>query len=223
MLGIGRRKSHRELARKELNESLDHFIRAATYTAGGVGATMGPRVNAAREYVTPTAGRMRNAASQGWESTVAAMAPLASAAKDGARFGGDVARKAQFRKRREAERSRKRWSMMAGLLAAGAAAGAAGALILRRRKQQWEEYDPTHALESMREDAHSAIDSAQESVNRAAEGGASAAAAKAEAVKDKTTSMTESAGEGARRKVDQATDKAEGLIGKSPPSRNTRS
>jgi hypothetical protein len=248
VLGIGRRKSHRELARNELNESLDHFMQAATHMAGGVGAKMGPGVSAARGYVKPTAGRMRDAASHGWESTIAAIAPLASAAMDGARSAGDVARMAQFRKQREAERRRKRWSMMARLLGVGAAAGAAGALILRRRKQQWEEYDPTHALEPVRDDAHSAIDSAQESINRTAESGASAAgraadrvggaagkmaakaddvaseaAARAEAAKDKTASMTGSAAEGARRKTDEATDKAEDLIGRSTPSRNTRS
>lgn len=248
MLGIGRRKNHAELARKELNESLDHFMQAATHAAGGMGATVGPRVNTAREFVTPTAGRMKNAASQGWESTVSAFAPLASAAKDGARSAGDVARKAKSRNKKEQAEGRKRWSVLAGMLAAGAAVGAAGALIVRRRKQRWEEYDPAHALEAMRDEADSTVDSATESMDRtagkaattademAAEASGTLDAAKdksksmAESAKDKTKSMVEStkdkassAAESTRRQADQATDKAEGFVSKSTPSRNSRS
>ncbi|HEY2950395.1 MAG TPA: hypothetical protein VGJ53_18685 [Micromonosporaceae bacterium] len=235
VLGIGRRKTHAKLARRELNESLDHFMRAATHAAGGMGAAVGPKVNAARDYVNPTAGRMRNAASQGWESALAAFAPLASAAKDGARSAGDMALRTRSRnKKREAEMGRKRRSAWAGMLAAGAAVGAAGALIMRRRKQRWEEYDPAQALEAMRDDADTMIDSTQKSVDRAADAGASAAgkasgtmaestegqaSSAAATVKDRASSAAETA----KRQKDQATDQAEDLISKSPPSRNTRS
>ncbi|HEY3008035.1 MAG TPA: hypothetical protein VGJ63_08215 [Micromonosporaceae bacterium] len=235
MLGIGRRKRHAKLARKELNESLDHFMRAATHAAGGMGATVGPKVNAAREYVTPTAGRMRNAASHGWESTVAAFAPVASAARDGARSAGEMAVRAKSRNRRqqEAEMGRKRRSVWAGMLAAGAAVGAAGALIMRRRKQRWEEYDPAQALEAMRDDADPMIDSTRESVDRAADTGASAvgkASTMAESAKDQASSTAgtvkeraSSTAETAKRQKDKATDQTEDLISRSTPSRNTGS
>ena len=207
MLGIGRRRSHRELARKELNESLDHFMQAATHIAGGMGAAVGPRVTAARGYVTPTAGRMRNAASQGWGSTVVAMAPLASAAKDGARSAGNMARRAKSRNKREAEVGRRRWSMLAGLLAAGAAVGAAGAMVLRRRKQ-WEEYDPTRTLEAMHENADSAIDSARDTVNRTAESGASAAGRSMDSAKAATGRASDRVGGTADRVAAKADDAA---------------
>ncbi|SDY16516.1 hypothetical protein SAMN05444365_101896 [Micromonospora pattaloongensis] len=153
MFAIGRRRTHRELLKGELGESLDHFMQAATHAANGVGATVGPRVNAAREFVGPTADRVRNTASHGWESAVTVLAPLAVAAAEGARQAGGAARKAKpkkprMMKKKGSQMSRKRWPMLAGLVAAGAAVGAAGVMMRRRRSsQQWEEYDPTQGLD----------------------------------------------------------------------------
>ncbi|GAA4678944.1 hypothetical protein Prum_043540 [Phytohabitans rumicis] len=146
MLGIGRRKTRSQLVKAELGESFDHFMQAATHAAGGVGATMGPRT-------ADGVDRVKSAASQGWESTMAALAPLAVAALDGAREAGRTTRKAGSKARsvttkKESRMSRNRWPMLAGLLAAGAAVGAAGALVMRRRKQQqWQEYDPNKAID----------------------------------------------------------------------------
>ena len=55
MFGIGRRKTQGQLAKVELNQGLGHLRQAATYAAKGAGATVAPRVQAARGAVAPTA------------------------------------------------------------------------------------------------------------------------------------------------------------------------
>jgi hypothetical protein len=165
VLGMARRRTRSQQVKAELGESLDHFMQAATHAAGGVGATMGPK---AADGVH----RVRETASHGWESTMAAFAPLAAAAAEGAREAGRTtkragrkARRASTKKmraatpQRESRMSRKRWPMLAGMLAAGAAVGAAGALVMRRRKQQqWQEYDPSHAMEPVAADTGETTD-----------------------------------------------------------------
>lgn len=120
-LGL-RRKTHGQIARAELGESFDHFRQAANHAATGMSETLGP---------------------------------LAVAAATNARHAGDTARRATTKnfgamsRKKESRMSRKRWPMLAGLLAAGAAVGAVGALVMRRRKQhEWEEYDATQAIET---------------------------------------------------------------------------
>lgn len=162
MFGIGRRKTHRELAKSELSESFDHFMQAATHAAGGVGKTVGPRVHIARQYVTPAAGRIREGAATGWGTTMTALTPLAVAATDGARQAGSMARRTRAKnmkrlRRSESRMSGSRWPMLAGLLLAGAAVGTVGAIAMRRRQQQqWDEYDPSRPLD----DADALIDNA---------------------------------------------------------------
>lgn len=159
MFGIGRRKTHSEHIKGELGESFDHFMQAATHAASGVGATVGPRVHAARDLVAPATDRLRHGASNGWESTVTALAPLAIAAAEGARQAGGVARKAKPKKpglmrKRGSQMSRRRWPILAGLLATGAIVGAAGAVVRKRRMtQQWDEYDPGRGPGPMPNDA----------------------------------------------------------------------
>ncbi|HEX7746254.1 MAG TPA: hypothetical protein VF462_13450 [Micromonosporaceae bacterium] len=160
VFGLRRRKAHRDLVRAELGESFDHFRQAATHAASGVGATVGPRVQAARGHVGPAATRARTSAAKGWESTMVRVGPLAVAAVDGARQAGTVTRKAKsvkaMRKNKKARKSG-RWSRLAGLAAAGAAVGAASAYALRRRNQpRWDEYDPAQALDAVRTEAGSA-------------------------------------------------------------------
>jgi hypothetical protein len=114
-------------------------MQAANHAAGGVNATVGPRMHAARERVTPAAGKARTAAAASLGATAAALAPLATAAKN-------TGRRAVGKKPVKPAR---RWPRIATLLAAGAAVGAAGAFILRRRRQQqWEEYDPARPVET---------------------------------------------------------------------------
>ncbi|PZF93404.1 hypothetical protein [Micromonospora deserti] len=152
VFGIGRRKSQGQLARAELNQGVGHLMQAANHAAKGAGATVGPRVHAARSYVAPTAAKLRDRAATGWGSTLTTLAPLAAAARDGAVQPGSMTRKAKSKNMRisgKKKQSRRRGSMMTGLLAAGVVAGLAGAMAMRRRREQreWAEYDPTRTLE----------------------------------------------------------------------------
>lgn len=157
MFGIGRRKTQGQLAKAELDRGVGHLMQAATYASRGVGQTVGPRVQAARGAVAPTAVLVRDRAASGWGSTVATLAPLAVATRGGAAQAGAMARKAKAKNMRmvkQKKKARRRGGMMTGLLAAGAVAGVAGALAMRRRRDQreWAEYDPAHALEPMRDE-----------------------------------------------------------------------
>jgi len=156
VFAIARRKTHSQLAKRELNQSLEHFMLAATHIARSTGATMGPKVQAARERVSPAADKVRDAANSSWGSTMAALAPLAAAATDSARKASTEARKtnqrgmkaidkkAQKMARKASRASSNSGSRLTKLLIAGAVVGAAGALMMRRRKQQaWDEYDPS--------------------------------------------------------------------------------
>ncbi|MFI6823708.1 hypothetical protein ACIBJE_22620 [Micromonospora sp. NPDC050187] len=156
VFGIGRRKSQAQLAKAELNQGVGHLMQAATYASRGVGHSVGPRVQAARVAVAPTAVRVRDSAARGWGSTVATLAPLAMATR-GAAQAGTIARKAKVKNVRmvkQKKKARRRGGIMTGLLAAGAVAGVAGAMAMRRRRdqQEWAEYDPNRTLEPMRDE-----------------------------------------------------------------------
>ncbi|MDO3703517.1 hypothetical protein Q3W71_17745 [Micromonospora sp. C28SCA-DRY-2] len=157
VFGIGRRKSQGQLARAELNQSISHLMQAANHAAKGAGASVGPRVQAARGFVAPTAAKVRDRAATGWGTTLTTLAPLAAVARDGAGQAGSMTRKAKAKNMRitgKKKQPRRRGSMMTGLLAAGAVAGLAGAMAMRRRREQqeWAEYDPTRTLEPMRDE-----------------------------------------------------------------------
>ncbi|SCG51084.1 hypothetical protein GA0070613_1997 [Micromonospora inositola] len=175
MFGIGRRKTQGQLAKAELNQGIGHLRQAATYAAKGAGATVGPRVQAARGAVGPTAVVMRDRASSGVASTVAALAPLVLAMRNGqAQSAGKaivdrkaaakqvaVSKKVKAKNMKAAKKKQKksRGGMMTGLLAAGTVAGLAGAMAMRRRREQqeWAEYDPTGKLDPMREDVDTIV------------------------------------------------------------------
>ncbi|WP_025618119.1 hypothetical protein [Salinispora cortesiana] len=167
MFGNGRRKTQSQLAKIELGRSFGHLKRAAGHATNGTGATVGPRVRAARSAVAPTALVMRDRAASGYVSTVAALAPLAIAVREaqaeatgraaaGRRVGADkstaASKKGQAKKVR-ATRAKKRSGRgrTAGLLAASAVVGLVGAMALRRRyeRREWVEYDPVPSLEPM--------------------------------------------------------------------------
>jgi hypothetical protein len=198
-----RRKTRGEMARAELGESFDHFMRAATHAATGVGATVGPKVDSARVYVAPQTAKLKDAANSGWSSTMATLAPLATAASDGAKQAGTKARKTKakgvkkVKKATGQQQSSRRWPMVVGIVALTAAgAGAFAAMRRRRQQQQWDEYDPAHSLtetESTLDKAadkmDSAIGTAAQKTDRAADKMSSTAkdaAAKAEAKADDT-------------------------------------
>ncbi|MGK5442563.1 hypothetical protein ACSNN7_12205 [Micromonospora sp. URMC 105] len=175
VFGIGRRKTQGQLAKAELNQGIGHLRQAATYAAKGAGATVGPRVQAARGVVAPTAVIVRDRASSGFASTVAALAPLALAVRNAqAQTAGKVvtgrkaaaAKQAAVNKKAKAKnlkaakkKQKKSGSMMTGLLAAGAVAGVAGAMAMRRRREQqeWAEYDPTQGVETVRDEVDTLV------------------------------------------------------------------
>jgi hypothetical protein len=155
-----RRKRRSATMKRELGQSVDHFKRAATLAAQETSATVGPKVNAARDRVQPAAGKAKDAASSGWGSAVAALAPLIAAAGENARLTGKKTQKVskkqakankknarKLEKRANKALGRKQTSRrggkLFGLAAAGAAVGAGAAYFARKRRAaQWDEYDP---------------------------------------------------------------------------------
>lgn len=126
-------KSHSQLFRDEMGQTFSHLRQAAAHGAGGVGTTMGPRANAARNAAMTTA--------------TGAVAQLMAARKRGERQAGGVGRMAMPSrpgKKREQKMARKRTRRrLMGLLAIGTAVGAASALVGRYKRQAvWQEYDP---------------------------------------------------------------------------------
>ena len=101
VFGRGQETTRQDLARAEFVESMDHFRQAATHAAGGLGASVGPKVGlgmdmardrmgsargyvgTARAYVVPGTAKITKAASRGWDSTIALVMPLADAARSG--------------------------------------------------------------------------------------------------------------------------------------------
>ncbi|RKR89400.1 hypothetical protein BDK92_3745 [Micromonospora pisi] len=167
MFGFGRRKSHSQLVRAELGEGFGHIRQAAGHARAGVEGRVGPQVQAARDYLSPTAARVAQTASHGWGVTMTAVAPLAMAALAGARQTGTAAghkgsrnvteskkmMKTMPKNKRKSMRARRRWSILTGVLAAGAVAGAVGAVAMRRRRQEpWEAYEPASSTMMARED-----------------------------------------------------------------------
>lgn len=256
--GLRRRRTTRsQLMKSELGESFDHLRQAAAHAAGGIGATVGPRVSAASGYMKPA--RMRNAASSGWDSTVTALAPIAAAAKHGAlqagqmkakRIGKMKAKQMRRLSKEMGKPRRRRWPMLARLLAIGAAVGAVGAMVMRRRqRQQWEEYDASHARSTVGETADTVKNSfggtmdkvsdrasaggekAKDTASRAADrvsSMAEKASDKVTSTADKATGKVSSAAESAtdtvKRQTDQAADKTQDLISRAgSPSKNSGS
>jgi hypothetical protein len=166
-----RRKNRSANMKSELGQSVDHFKRAASLAAQETSATVGPKFNAARDRVQPTATKAKDAASSGWDSALATLAPLITAATENARQVSDrtaqtaeatkksakankkSAKKLQKRTNKALGRKQKssKRSKLGGLLLAGAAVGAAGAYVLnKRRRDQWDEYDPSPATSTTR-------------------------------------------------------------------------
>jgi len=152
-----RRKRRSTKMKNEIGQSVDHFKRAASLAAAETGATVGPRINAARDYVQPTAVKAKDAASSGWDSALAALTPLVTAATQSAvtskkalkankKDAKKNAKKIEKRtnKALKREKSGSKTSTLAGLALVGAAIGVAAAYVVRRRQAaQWDEYDPS--------------------------------------------------------------------------------
>jgi len=166
MFATMRRKRRSAKMKQELGQSVEHFRRAATLAAEGTSATVGPRINAAKDRVQPVAAKAVGTASSGWESAVATLAPLVAAATENARQTGKKTAKVSKRTakadRKDARKLEKRadkalgrkqtgrrTGRLLGLAMVGAAVGASAAYVMRRRAaRQWEEYDPSAPIAS---------------------------------------------------------------------------
>jgi hypothetical protein len=163
-----------------------------------MGATVGPKWDSAKGHLPPGIGKARHLAAHGLDTTMAAFAPLLEAARDGATSATRKARKAGKYKAgtKESGMSRKRTTMLVGLLAAGAAAGAAGAMVARRRNRaKWDEYE-RQGIQSAREGAKSMLDTARSTVDASAQRIAGTAERAGQAVSSWTDSARESADSG---------------------------
>jgi hypothetical protein len=151
VFGRGQAQTRQDLARAEFGESMDHFRLAATHAAGGIGATVGPRMGmargrmgSAREYVGPGAERLRGAASQGWDTTIAFVTPIADAARQGAIRATKLPDAEKRRGNGNGNGGGRTSATVASIVAAGAAIGATGALVARKRNRaRWAEYEPS--------------------------------------------------------------------------------
>ncbi len=98
MFATSRKKRRSAMMKQELGQSVDHFKRAATIAAQQTSATVGPRINAAKDRVQPlaeqVAGKTKDTASSGWDTAVATLAPLVAAATDNVRTVTENARSA---------------------------------------------------------------------------------------------------------------------------------
>lgn len=153
-----RRRSAR--MRDELNQSMDHFKRAASLAAQETSATVGPKFNAAKDRVQPAATKARDAATNSWDSALATLTPLVGAATESVRQTGKMSRKqakkqaqavhkaerkAEKRAIKAAGRQKKkgRTGRLFGYALLGTAVGVGAAYYARRQRDaQWEEYDP---------------------------------------------------------------------------------
>jgi len=203
----GTPKTRGQLAKEELGVGWDHMMQAASHAAGGVGSAIGPRAHAVRSMITPAAGRVRNVASTGWESTMGTISPLMEAAREGAREATEAAlkEKAKLMKlaKKEERMKQKRIGLAVGLLAAGVAVGAAAALVMRRRRSStWEEYDPSQALESAMESTSDTLEKAGDKAEAMGERTKAAAGRTAGKVED----AAKNAGEETRAMANDLTD-----------------
>jgi hypothetical protein len=156
-----RRKRRSDMMKQELGQSVDHFKRAASIAAQETSAAVGPKINAAKDRVQPVAVKAKDSASSGWDSAVATLTPLVTAASDNLRQTGKktakVSRRSAKANKKGAKKLEKRANKVLGrkqtgrrtgklfgLAMAGAAVGAGAAYLVRKRKsQQWDEYDPS--------------------------------------------------------------------------------
>jgi len=186
-----RRKRRSAMVKQELGQSVDHLKRAATLAAQETGATVGPKIHAARDRVQPAAVKAKDAASSGWETAVATLTPLVVAASENMRAASDnvrqagqksveVSRKTAKANKKSAKKNAKklekrankalgrkqsshRASRLVGFALVGTAVGAGAAYVLRRRRAaQWDEYDPSRPISSTPPPADGADDAAFE-------------------------------------------------------------
>ena len=160
MFATMRRRSRSRRMKNELGQSVDHFKRAASLAAQETSATVGPKLNAAVDRVQPAAAKAKDAASIGWDSALATITPLVTAATETVRHAGKVSKRQARKTAKENKKNahklqkrankamgrkqgRRRGSKLLGYALLGTAVGAGAAYVVKRRKAaQWDEYGP---------------------------------------------------------------------------------
>lgn len=175
MFATMRRKRRSTMMKNELGQSVDHFKRAAALAAQETSASVGPKLNAARDRVQPaavkakdTAVKAKDSASSGWDSALAALTPVIAAAGENVRQTGKTSKKVAKANQKTAQKqarllqkradkiaarrqSGNRTGKLFGLALLGAALGAGAAYAARRRKSaQWDEYEPSAPISPAR-------------------------------------------------------------------------
>lgn len=225
--------------RSEIGEGFDHLRHAAAHAAEGIGESVTPRVAMVRDYARPD--KLRHAAMSGLDTTMTALAPFASMAKDGMSQAQMMpARRMKMLRSRFGKQPprRRRWPMLLGLLAAGTAVGAAGAAVMRaRRRHQWDDHDADRAMEAVNspggpfdESMSSRSSGKDEAAGMAAKGmdkAASAMSTATDKVGERLSSTMssargkiESATEATKRQSGQVAEKADGVLGGTPSPNN---
>lgn len=166
MFATMRRKNRSKRMKNELGLSVDHLKRAATLAAQETSATVGPKLNAAVDRVQPAAAKAKDAASSGWDSALATITPLVSAASENVRQTGKVSKRQTRKVAKENEKKARklqkrankvigrkqhkgRGSKVFGLALIGTAVGIGAAYASKRRKTaQWDEYEPATPIGS---------------------------------------------------------------------------
>ena len=164
-------RSHSELFRDELGESLEHLRQAASHAPGG-----------AAEVLTPPYDRARGMASRRWQQGTAIIIPLYETMKDGTRNARGLA---ESRLSHKDERSV--LPTLLGLLATGIAIGALAGMVMRRRRaaQEWDEFEPGGELDENAEEARARMAAATKKV-------AAAGASVADNVSDRAGKLADS-------------------------------
>ncbi|MBG0560685.1 hypothetical protein [Actinoplanes aureus] len=156
--------------RNELNQSMDHFKRAASLAAQETSATVGPKFYAAKDRVQPAATKAKDAATNSWDTALAALTPLAGAASETVRHTGKVTKKQAKKQAKAVEKAERkaekkaakatgrqkkgRTGRLAGYALLGTAVGMGAAYYARRKRDaQWEEYDTTSTVQTGADDA----------------------------------------------------------------------
>ena len=163
MFATMRSKSRNRRMKNELGQSVDHFKRAASLAAQETSATVRPTLDAAVGRVQPAAVKAKGVASSGWDSALATLTPLVTAATDNVRQTSKTTKKvakkadkkADKQNRKNAQQLEKRVnkalsrtqgrskSRLFGWALLGTAVGVGAAYAAKRRKAaQWDEYDP---------------------------------------------------------------------------------
>ena len=173
MFATMRRKRRSAIMKNELGQGVDHFKRAATIAAHETSATVGPKLNAAKDRVQPAASKAKETASSSWESAVATLTPLVAAAGENILQAGRVSKKTAKagKKTKKLDRRtdqglgrkqrRRGASRLVGYALIGTAVGVGAAYVVRKRKAaQWDEYDPTAPVASTKPDSVGGADDA---------------------------------------------------------------